>query len=143
MNQQVTETGRQSRGDVWGSARVRPGGRRRGPHISDERFSLLEAEVRDLRLPWEQRGPAWYGFNLLSALDEERLSDAGRRRLGEMHRACGMEQPSEPEGIVVGSIGPPLPREAAARMGDDNWLQAMAKYSGEREDWRTFTGGGT
>ncbi|MFG1828102.1 hypothetical protein ACGFIJ_37030 [Microbispora bryophytorum] len=110
-------------------------------YISDELFSRIEAEVRDVRFTWEQRRPGWYAFNLLSALEEGRLSQVGRRRLGELRRALGMEQPPEPEGVVGGWMGPPIPSDAAPLMSDDNWLQAMAKHAGEREDWRTFTGG--
>ncbi|MET9240963.1 hypothetical protein [Nonomuraea sp. NPDC003709] len=111
------------------------------PHISDELFSRLEAAVRDLRFSWEQRRPGWYAFNLLSALEERRLSQTGRRRLGELRRAVEMEKPPEPKGVVGGLIGPPIPSKAAPLMSDDNWLQAMAKHAREREDWRSFTGG--
>jgi hypothetical protein len=111
------------------------------PHLSDDLFGRLEAAVRDLRFPWEMRRPGWYAFNLLSALDESRLSELGRRRLLELRRAVGMEQPPEPDGGREGFIGSPIDSEAAQHMNDDNWLQAMAKYAGEREDWHTFTGG--
>lgn len=111
------------------------------PHVNDERFRCLEEAVRDLRFPWEQRQPGWYAFNLLSALEEERLSAVGRRRLGELRRATGRQQPPEPEGIVGGWIGPPIPSDAAPHMSDDNWLQAMAKHADEGKDFWALKGG--
>lgn len=111
------------------------------PHVNDELFGQLEAAVRDLRFPWEKRQPGWYAFNLLTALEEDRLSTVGRRRLGELRRAIGMEQPPESEGMRSGFIESPIAPAAAQRMSDDNWLQAMAKHAGERENWQTFTGG--
>jgi hypothetical protein len=112
-----------------------------GPHISDELFGRLEDEIRDLRFSWERGAQSWYAFNLLSALEERRLSEVGRRRLGELRRAFGMDQPPEPEGIVVSWVGPPIPRDAAPRMNDENWLQAIAKHAGAREDFKAFKGG--
>lgn len=110
------------------------------PVISDERFIRLEASIRDLRFSWERR-PGWYTFNLLSALDEQRLSELGRRRLGELRRFFGKEQPEEPEGIVAGFVGPPIPSNAAQYMRNDDWLQAMAKHDGDRRHFGTLTGG--
>lgn len=111
------------------------------PTVSNELFSRLEAAVRDLRYPWEKRRPGWYAFNLLSGLEESRLSEVGRRRLGELRRSVGMEQPPEPKGVVGGWLGPPISGEAAPYMTDNNWLQAMAKHAGEREDFRSLEGG--
>jgi hypothetical protein len=109
--------------------------------ISDDRFVRLEDAVRDLRFPWESRRGGWYAFTLLSALDEHRLSELGRRRLGEYRRLFGLEQPPEPEGVTGGWIGPPIAPVAAMRMRDANWLTAIQQYSTEREHWQTLTGG--
>jgi hypothetical protein len=111
------------------------------PHVSDEYFARLEDVLRDVRFGWERRNPGWYAFNLLTGLSESRLSDAGRRRLGEMRRVYGHEQPPEPEGITGGSVDSPIAPAAAARMSDENWLRAIAKHSEEREDPRLFVGG--
>lgn len=78
---------------------------------SEESFRELEASILALRFPWEGRRPGWYMFNLLSGVDEERLSDVAKRRLGELRRATGMEQPPAPEGVTGGSIGSPIPRK--------------------------------
>ncbi|MDV7091008.1 ATP-binding protein [Rhodococcus opacus] len=111
------------------------------PAISDESFSRLEASIRAMRFSWERRGSGWYAFNLLSALDEQRLSETGRRRLGELRRVFNKEQPEEPEGIVAGVIGPPIPGTAAQHMSDDNWLQAMGRHDGDQRNFGTLTGG--
>ncbi|MEV5413509.1 hypothetical protein AB0K60_32340 [Thermopolyspora sp. NPDC052614] len=109
--------------------------------VTDESFRQLEAAILALRFSWEKQRPGWYMFNLLSAMDESRLSEVGRRRLGELRRLANMEQPPEPEGVTGGFIGSPIPREAAVRMTDDQWLGAMAKHNAEKTDWNTFTGG--
>ncbi|MGW5153387.1 hypothetical protein [Rhodococcus koreensis] len=111
------------------------------PVISDESFIRLEASIRDLRFSWERRRSGWYAFNLLSALDEQRLSEVGRRRLGELRRVFDEEQPEEPEEIVAGIVGPPIPSTAAQHMRDDDWLQAMGKHDGDQRDFGTLTGG--
>lgn len=111
------------------------------PKVSDEYFSRLETAVRDVRYPWEKRRPGWYAFNLLSGMQEKRLSPVGRRRLGELRRSVGMVQPPEPTGVVGGWLGPPIPSEATLRMTDDNWLQAMNKHAGGRENFQSLKGG--
>jgi hypothetical protein len=110
-------------------------------HLSDELFGRIEDEIRDLVFSWEGRRPGWYAFTLLTAIDANRLSDVGRLRLGELQRSLGMDRPPEPEGVIGGSFRPPISGEAAGYMSDDNWLQAMTKHSGDREDYGNFTGG--
>ncbi|MEO3862901.1 hypothetical protein [Acrocarpospora sp. B8E8] len=109
--------------------------------VTEESFRQLEAAILALRFPWEKQRPGWYMFNLLSAMNEARLSEVGRRRLGELRRMAGMAQPPEPEGVTGGFIGPPISRDSAERMNDDQWLGAMAKHNSEKTDWQTFTGG--
>lgn len=111
------------------------------PHLSDEHFDRLEEAARDLRFPWETQSPAWYTFCLLSGLEESRLSETGRRRLGELRRACGMEHPEPPSGITVGTLGSPIKNSDTEHMSDENWLQAMTRHAGEQRDWQKGTGG--
>ncbi|MGW1463668.1 NACHT domain-containing protein [Streptomyces sp. NPDC002308] len=108
---------------------------------SKESFRALENSILALRFPWEGRRSGWYMFNLLSGMDEERLSDVAKRRLGELRRATGMEKPPAPKGVTGGAIGSPIPPESAQRMTDEQWLRAIAKHSADRTDWSTFTGG--
>jgi hypothetical protein len=103
------------------------------PHLTPEQHQRLETVIRDLRFEWEIRGPGWYAFNLLAGLCEERLTETGRRRLGEYRRRFQINQPSEPEGIIAFTVKAPIPAERARRMSDDNWLQAMDVHDGERE----------
>jgi len=110
------------------------------PRITNELHARLEDYVRDLRFPWEKQGP-WYAFCLLSALQEDRLSLVGQRRLGEYQRLYEVDQPPEPVGVTGGIIGPPISLGAAQRMNDENWLSAIAKHAGEHERWATLTGG--
>ena len=111
------------------------------PSLRDEQIEALEAMFMDLRPEWESRPGGYSSFTLLSALPEDRLSEAGRRRLGELQRRFDQKQPAPPMGIQVDTIGPPIPQQAAQRMNDEQWLGAIAKHAGERTDWNSFTGG--
>lgn len=110
-------------------------------YVSDEQHSRLEDMVRDLQFTWETQGRRWYAFTLLSALDESRLSDLGRRRLGEYRRRLDCDTPPEPVLVTGGFIGPPIPSASASKMKDRNWLSAIRKHSADRSNWTTFTGG--
>jgi len=72
---------------------------------------------------------------------ESRMSDKARRRLGELRRLFGMEQPPEPRGPVGGSIGSPVPAAATAHMTDSQWLRAIERYQEGAADFTTFRGG--
>ncbi|MBJ6647151.1 hypothetical protein [Streptomyces sp. BSE7-9] len=108
--------------------------------MSEESFARLETVILEIRFPWESRPSGWYPFNLLSALQEDRLSEHGRRRLGELRRKIGADQPAEPQGVTGGFIGPPIEDSAARHMNDDQWLRAMARHNSERQRG-TLTGG--
>ena len=112
------------------------------PHLSDNVHLQLEDLFRDLRNAYEDRYSfGRSAFTFLSALEEDRLTPAGIRRLGEYRRKFGEEAPSEPLGITGGSIESPIGMDAAAKMSDDQWLKAMAKHNGDRTNWSNFTGG--
>ncbi|WP_157979723.1 NACHT domain-containing protein [Kribbella monticola] len=111
-------------------------------HIGDPTHQALESAVRDLRFEWEGRTRGgYYSFTLLSALDPARLTDVGRRRLGEYQRKFECDQPPEPEGATGGFIESPISDDSAALMNDDHWLKAIERYKHEGADWQTFTGG--
>ena len=113
------------------------------PHVDIETFAELEQAVLRLRVPWERRSTpiGWCMFNLLAALEESRLSEPARRRLGELRRLFGADQPPRGPILTGGGIGSPIPPEAARRMNDDQWLKAIAKYDTERTNWTTMRGG--
>ncbi|MGW4220681.1 hypothetical protein ACWEJZ_27155 [Streptomyces bacillaris] len=110
-------------------------------YYADEAFAELESQILTLRFPWEEGAPDWYVFNLLSAMDEERLSDDGKRRLAELRHAFNAEEPAAPAGVTGGFIGSPVPLEEAQQMTDEQWLLSMAEHNQEKTDWDTFTGG--
>jgi hypothetical protein len=111
------------------------------PTIRDEQFSALEKSIMALRPEWETPPGGYTEFTLLSGLAENRLSEAGRRRLGELRRRFNQEQPEQPLGVHAGFIGPPIPQAAAQHMTDEQWLGAIAKHDSDEHDWRTLTGG--
>jgi hypothetical protein len=105
--------------------------------------AILQYESRPPRRPFRPRKPftlvwpTWrYGqFSLLSAIEEELLSSAAKRRLGELRRRFGMDEPPPPEPIEAHFVGSPVPTEAAEHMSDDNWLRALRTHDGEDTDW--------
>lgn len=112
------------------------------PHLSDESHQRLEDLFRDLKNKWER--PRWRGrvaFSFLSALDANRLTQTGLRRLGEYQRKFGSTGPEPPTGVTGGFIGSPIERPAVDLMSDKQWLAAMAKYDVDETNWNTFTGG--
>ncbi|MFJ3101785.1 hypothetical protein [Streptomyces sp. NPDC086835] len=110
--------------------------------MPDEVFNQLEGLILHVRFPWEDgRSSGWHQFNLLSALDEVRISEVGRRRLAELRRRHGADHPAEPQGITGGFLGPPISLTAAERMSDAQWLRAIAKHHDDRRDWEKLTGG--
>lgn len=112
------------------------------PHMSEEHLRKLEAALMALRPAWESReGAGWASFELLSGMAEVRLSDAAKRRLGELRRRCNREQPAGPSGATGGFVGPPIPQGAAQRMNDDQWLGAMKKHRTDRTNYAKLTGG--
>ncbi|MEE1764524.1 hypothetical protein [Streptomyces sp. SP18BB07] len=124
---------------VWGAREVL---RAVGDVLPDEMLGRLERSLLHLRHPMDEKHSPWHEFTLLTALPEGRLSERGRRRLGELRRLHGdLREPDEPEGVTGGFIGPPIPSESARHMSDDQWLGAMRKHSRDRTSWETDTGG--
>jgi hypothetical protein len=65
---------------------------------------------------------------LLNAVDPARRSPRVQRRLAELRRKFGVGDVSPPRGIQFDMVPPPIPHEAAAKMTDRQWLQAIARY---------------
>jgi hypothetical protein len=104
---------------------------------SDELFNRLEALVLEYAPAWEKRAPGASRLRLLSALEPSRLSDAGRRQLGELERRFPAMQPEQaPRGVMGGFVGPPISDAAGEKMSDDDWMRALRKYTSEETDWR-------
>ncbi|MDX6292734.1 MAG: hypothetical protein QOH50_1809 [Kribbellaceae bacterium] len=112
------------------------------PHISTEKHEALEDAVRDLLNTYENnRSRGRTAFSFLSALEESRLTPVGARRLAEYRRRFNEHAPAPPTGVTGGTISSPITPESAEKMADEQWLQAMVRYSSEDTDWDTFTGG--
>lgn len=112
------------------------------PHLSDEVHRQLEGQFRDLRNAYESRHSfGRSAFTFLSALEEQRLSPEGVRRLGEHRRKFQEDAPSKPYGIISGAIGSPIGSQVVSKMTDEQWLKAMTRYNSDETNWGAFTGG--
>jgi hypothetical protein len=112
-----------------------------GAHMSDGRFAAVEALAIAYEPEWEKSHPPSRGetsFVLLSGLPQARLSESGRRKLGEHRRKFKRDEPEEPRGIIGGFVGSPIPQERADHMTDEQWLGAMRKHADDEGHWRTF-----
>lgn len=86
--------------------------------------------------PTELRGGGqrWRGetqLELLTAITTERRTAAVRARIDELERKFPHWKPSEPHTYEVGNVTSPIAPKSANRMTDEQWICAMAKYSGE------------
>jgi hypothetical protein len=112
------------------------------PYLDIDTKAALEQAILAARPPALSDDTAtWIAFTLLSALPDGDLSGNARQRLAELRSEFNVDQPREPAGMHGGFIGSPIPPEAATRMSDDQWLEAMAKYSRANADLTNFTGG--
>ena len=116
------------------------------PHCSPENLTELENAILkhypDYELERESR--RWRGasqMRLLECVDNSRISDTAWRRLQELHRKFG-EPSTRADSITEegGFVRSPIPKSAVAKMSDDNWLNAMARYSSDSrsyapDDW--------
>lgn len=103
------------------------------PALSDESFARLEKHLMDWTPAWERRAEArtYRGLaqqRLLGALDAWRLSEPAVRRLQELGRKLGTQEPEPPQGVRAGSIVSPIGPDAARRMSDEQWLAAIDKH---------------
>ena len=108
------------------------------PHLDEQARRRLEEAIVSYDTPWERsaRGHTSRGYSrfvLLSGLPEELLSDRASKELAQLRRKFERDEPSAPRGIIGGFVGSPIPREATEKMTEEQWLRAIARYSGERE----------
>lgn len=109
-------------------------------HCDDEHLEALTELLLDHQPDWERtaaglraRGRAQY--DLLSAVEPSRRSDAVRRRLGELGRKFPDWPPAPPRAVTAHFVGPPIPSGAAPRMTDEHWTRAVRKYRSDGTDW--------
>ena len=112
------------------------------PFVSDEAHTRLENKLREFRNPYERfRSFGYTAFKFLSALDRDRLSSVGTRRLAEYQRKFGVEVPHPPTGITSYTVGSPIGDTATGRMSNKQWLSAMAKHDSDDRHWDSSIGG--
>ena len=112
------------------------------PHCSPEVRERFESVVLEYFPPFERskNGYRLSGnaqFSLLSAIPAPLRSARGSARVAELERKF-REPEGEPRGSIGGWIRPPIESRGIARMTDDDWLRAIATYSGEFPDHSTF-----
>lgn len=105
---------------------------------SDEAFADLESASRAYHAANEFNAKHRLAFGknqwrLMSALPADRLSEAGRRRMGELTRKFGTEAPRSSYSIRMHQVTSPIEPDAAARMTDEDWLRAIERYQAEWE----------
>ena len=111
------------------------------PHCTAESGKRFEAVILGYIHPYERTKEGYKQaglsrFALLSAIPSELRSARGNAHFEELKRKFG-EPEGEPRGIISGWTGPPIEKGAAAKMTDDQWLRAIAKY--HSEDSRHFS----
>ncbi len=116
------------------------------PHCAPETFAALETAIVNLADNWETKHPKTRGLRqlqLLSAMDMSRLGTAGRSKLAELKAKFPEVTHEPPKAMEVVWVGSPIPDDAQAKMTDDQWLSALAKYAGvERRHDRDFGASG-
>jgi hypothetical protein len=117
------------------------------PLCSAENRARLEAAILAFSSDYE-RTPEGYksvgrsAFALLSAFPTEYRSATATTRFRELERKF-REPDAPPTGIRGGVVGPPIKREAAEKMTDEQWLSAIEKYDSEHShDPHDFLKGG-
>ena len=120
------------------------------PHCSDEKLSQLEMLLLGYFPEWEKSasGRRYYGhaqFTLLSGIEATRRSKEVARRLKELQRKFGQQEPEPPTPMRIGTVQSPIPEDAAEKMSDEQWLAAIRQHdNADHRAWQRepFVGGG-
>ena len=105
------------------------------PRCKPENRVRVEEVILGYYTTFERTGSGirWRGqaqFALLSAIPAELRSSRANLRYAELERKFG-EPEGEPVSTNASFIGPPIEKDGTDRMTDDQWLNAIAKYSSE------------
>ncbi|AWB92153.1 hypothetical protein C3E78_08045 [Aeromicrobium chenweiae] len=118
------------------------------PIVRDEVHLQLEAQFRDLPATYKSPDPrhrlrsfGHTAFKFLSALDRQRLTPVGIRRLQEYQRKFDSDVPESPTGIITYTVGSPIGTPATQKMSNAQWLKAMAKHDSDDRDFGSEVGG--
>ena len=107
------------------------------PTCSPDVFERLEECLLSYSIPWETRYSRGRGqYELLSALDQSRMSEDALRMLGELQRRFPDSPPSEPRPVVASFVGPPIADDRSTRMSDEDWIRALEKHDREVTNWK-------
>ena len=119
------------------------------PHCSDDKLAQLETLLLGYYPDWEKSilGRKLHGhaqLTLLSGITAARRSKEVRKRLAELQRKFGRQEPPSPEPMKAQIVESPIPENAAERMSDEQWLSAIRRYDTDRSDFTQdgrFVGG--
>ena len=111
------------------------------PYCSDEKLARLETLLLGYYSDWERRNPSInrFGhaqFTLLGGIIEARRSEEVHKRLRELRRKFGGQEPASPQPMEAQLAQPPIPEDATKRMSDEQWLSAIHQHD---TDEREFT----
>ena len=99
-------------------------------------FEDLESALLDYWPRWEEsdcRGHSQY--ELLSALDATRMSQAARSRLGELAQRFPDWEPEAPQPPVARIVESPISDDTSVHLSDDEWIRALREHTGEQPNW--------
>lgn len=113
------------------------------PYLSVEQRAFIEQHILNLRPAWEKepiileddspfRRHGITQFHFLKHLPLELISNQAQRRKQELERKFESFEIQEPQGVVVGSVEPPIPVPALEHLSDNDWLKAMRAYNNPR-----------
>jgi hypothetical protein len=104
------------------------------PHFTAEWLAKLEEVILNYYSKWERsvEGHRTYGYGqliLLEGIAPSRRSTKATRQLEEWRRKFGAHVVEPPRPIEGGWVGSPIPEQAAGKMTDKQWLNAICRYS--------------
>ncbi|MET0602133.1 MAG: hypothetical protein ABW167_09115 [Baekduia sp.] len=119
-----------SDGDEWQTRRLLEAVT---PSASVEAIDRLEPTLLSYYTPWEKSvaGHREIGatqFALLGGVEAAKRTPAMRKRFAEWQRKFLQDDALPPTGIISGFVESPIDNDAAAKMSDKQWLNAMRRY---------------
>ena len=112
------------------------------PHCSNELRVQLEDSVIYHADEFEQSTPRYRGFAeylILQAIDPAKRSQRANIRIEELrHKFPNLspEIPPPDDPFDMRVVGPPIPEDRIPLMSDAQWLSAMLKYDGSKDDFK-------
>jgi hypothetical protein len=106
----------------------------------EDRLAALVRRLIDFYPAWETkpdrlRGRGYTQYTLLNAVEPSRRSPEADRRIAELARKFPDLSPVPPPSSWTGTVQPPIPRDRAVYLSDEDWARAVRKYREETENW--------